>query len=444
MLQILKLIAALRQALPLSTQDIIDAMNALSRFPSLPEKDVLRTLLIHRLEDVPTFNFVWDMLFADSESHPRPALFQNPSEIGSAPGGLGFGRGTGGISLEQGASGAGSSNLKAQAMALLEVLAPLKNEENEEEAFKQILGNLGLYAWLNSQELAFKRGEISSDAWDDIQDEYLTLQAALRQVMQAWQIQRENSWNRLKEQHLKNISLLNLTPLEKQRVQTAIRQWGRTLAVHPGPRFRPNLRGTLDISRSLCQVARYDGFIVKPARKTRVPKVPEMIVLCDVSNSVAPYVEFLLYLVLKLRSNFRRIRLFLFIDALFEFTDLPFDPDLSELEETIHAWAHKGSSGFSDYGMVFREFADRVLPSISARSTLLVLGDGKNNYRPPQTESLSTIREKVRRVIWLNPLEPDDWLERDNALAVYREHCSQIFRCRTLDDLHQIARQLLR
>lgn len=444
MFHVLKLIAALRQTLPLSTQDLIEAMDALNRFPFFPEKEVLRTLLVHRLEDLLTFNLTWDILFGDLGSLARPESLQAKTESGSAPGGLGFGRGTGGISLDQAASAVQSSDLKAQAVSLLAALAPLPTEENEEEAFKRILGELGIFAWLNSQELAFKRGEISSDAWDEAQNEYLNVQAALRQVMQAWQIQQENSWNRLRQTHLRHVSLLRLTPTEKQQVQTAIRQWGRTLAVHPGPRFRPAHRGSLDISGSLRQAARRDGFIFHPARKTRVPKVPELVILCDVSNSVAPYVEFLLYLVLKIRSRFRRMRVFLFIDTLFELSNLPFDPDLRELEETIQAWAHKGSSGFSDYGMVFREFAQQVLPSISTRSTLLILGDGKNNYRNPQPEFLAEIRDKIRRIIWLNPLEPEEWNDRDNALAVYRQHCSQIFRCRTLEDLHKIARKLLR
>ncbi|MDI6813015.1 MAG: VWA domain-containing protein, partial [Desulfitobacteriaceae bacterium] len=301
-----------------------------------------------------------------------------------------------------------------------------------------------LYAWLNSQALSYQRGEISSDAWDTAQEEFLALQFALSQVIQAWQIKRENSWDHLVKQHWRYRPLLNLSPAEKRLVQAAIRQWGRTLAVHPGSRFRPSSRGTLDISASLRQAARRDGFIFQPARKTRIPKVPELVVLCDVSNSVAPYVEFLLYLVLKLRSHFRCIRLFLFIDTLFEIQNLPFDPDLSEVDKMIETWAHKGSSGFSDYGRVFREFADTVLPGVSARSTLLILGDGKNNYRPPQTEYLAAIQEKVRRVIWLNPLETDEWWERDNVLTLYREHCTQVFRCRTLDDLQIITRKLLR
>ncbi|MDI6914913.1 MAG: VWA domain-containing protein [Desulfitobacteriaceae bacterium] len=441
MVHILQLITALRQALPLSTQDVIETMDARVRFPFLPEKDVLRTLLIHRPEDIPTFDFIWDLLFGDLQSLSSPVTPAHQDEGSSSPGGLGFGRGTGGISLDLGASAAVQSSLALQALALLEALAPLQNEE---EALKQLLGELGLYAWLNSQALSYQRGEISSDAWDTAQEEFLALQFALSQVIQAWQIKRENSWDHLVKQHWRYRPLLNLSPAEKRLVQAAIRQWGRTLAVHPGSRFRPSSRGTLDISASLRQAARRDGFIFQPARKTRIPKVPELVVLCDVSNSVAPYVEFLLYLVLKLRSHFRCIRLFLFIDTLFEIQNLPFDPDLSEVDKMIETWAHKGSSGFSDYGRVFREFADTVLPGVSARSTLLILGDGKNNYRPPQTEYLAAIQEKVRRVIWLNPLETDEWWERDNVLTLYREHCTQVFRCRTLDDLQIITRKLLR
>ncbi|MDI6880680.1 MAG: hypothetical protein QMD16_15165, partial [Desulfitobacteriaceae bacterium] len=129
MVHILQLITALRQALPLSTQDVIETMDARVRFPFLPEKDVLRTLLIHRPEDIPTFDFIWDLLFGDLQSLSSPVTPAHQDEGSSSPGGLGFGRGTGGISLDLGASAAVQSSLALQALALLEALAPLQNEE---------------------------------------------------------------------------------------------------------------------------------------------------------------------------------------------------------------------------------------------------------------------------------------------------------------------------
>ncbi|KLU58971.1 VWA domain containing CoxE-like protein [Peptococcaceae bacterium CEB3] len=435
--------SALRYVVPVSTQDLGEALTALRRFPQLPEKQVLRATLIHRSQESNAFELVWQAVFnqASPEEEKEEGQKGDPGSSSAqapGPGGLGQGRGSGGVSLS-----AGRPSL-AKVRALLAGWSRTVPEVALEETVKQLLGEAGAHTWLNAQELAFSRGQTTADDFEEARNHLESLAEALRRELKIRNIELDNSWESLRRESWQHKPLLGLTAEERTLVQTAIRQWGRRLAVRPGWRFSPARRGTLDLLATVREASRNDGRAFHLHYHRRLPRIPELVVLCDVSNSVAPYAEFLLFLVARLRANFRRVRLFFFIDTLWDVPAEIWDNDLQDLSPAIETWSSKASSGFSDYGQVFRQVAENVLPEISALSTLLILGDGKNNFRPAQAEYLAEIEQNVRGILWLNPLNPPEWLERDNALSSYRPYCKGVYRCRTVQDLHLIARALLR
>ncbi|CAA7601897.1 VWA domain containing CoxE-like protein [Acididesulfobacillus acetoxydans] len=431
--------SALRYVVPVSTQDLGEALKALRRFPHLPEKQVLRATLIHRPQEMNAFELVWQAVFnraplaEERKGNPGSAPAQ-----ASGPGELGQGRGSGGVSLQ-----AGRPSF-AKVRALLAGWDRTVPEVALEETVRQLLGEAGAHTWLNAQELAFSRGQTTADDFEEARNHLESLAEALRRELKIRNIELDNSWESLHRESWQHKPLLGLTAEERSLVQTAIRQWGRRLAVRPGWRFSPTRRGALDLRATVREASRNDGRAFHLHYRRRLPRIPELVVLCDVSNSVAPYAEFLLFLVARLRANFRRVRLFFFIDTLWDVPAEIWDDDLQDLSPAIQSWSGKASSGFSDYGRVFRQLAENVLPEISALSTLLILGDGRNNFRPAQAEYLAEIEQNVRSILWLNPLNPEEWLARDNALPSYRPYCRAVYRCRTVQDLHLIAGALLR
>jgi len=86
--------------------------------------------------------------------------------------------------------------------------------------------------------------------------------------------------------------------------------------------------------------------------------------------------------------------------------------------------------------------AENLLKEVSARATLVILGDGKNNYRSAQTEYLAQISNKVRHVFWLNPLDLQDWNESDNSMKEYQTYCSKVYRCRSASDLQRVVKDV--
>ena len=444
----IKLVDALRRvSVSISSQDILDAQVCLDRFPDLPEKQILKSLFIRRPQDSAIFETIWRILLEKTRTSDldyadqtvNGALEENQESFGV--GGQGVGHGSGGISLTAKGHSLDASHLSELVPAArLEELTASGLEF--EQIVQKILAEMDYYTWINSNDLAYQRNEISEESWYEHQDSRTSLMREVRQKVFKAQISNENSWEPLARQHWLIKPLNTLTEEEKALVKSSIQKWARKLALRPGSRWKPSRRGSIDISRIIQQSAQCDGVIFNLNYHQKIPRAPELVVLCDVSNSMASYVEFLIYMVTCLRARFRKIRVFFFIDSVWDVSDFVWDDDLDTVKEEIKSWGHKASSGFSDYGAVFRELAEDKLRDLSSRATLVILGDGKNNYRPAQAEYIAHISNKVRNVFWLNPLDSQEWNEPDNMMEEYQKYCSNVYRCRCARDLQKIVKDI--
>jgi len=438
----IKLVHALRQvSLSISSQDILEVQTCLARFPDLSEKQITKSIFIHRPQDAAIFETVWGILLENPELSIQDFLEDEKNQDSSGVGGQGVGRGSGGVSLTAKGNILDSSNItNLIPFSRLEELT--RSGLEFEDIVKAVLSEMDYYTWINSYDLAYQRGALSEETWYEHQDSRATLLSEIRQQLLAAQVSHENSWEPLVRQHWLFKSLSTLTEKEKELVKSSIRKWARNLAVRPGSRWKSYNRGTIDISRIVQQSVQSDGLIFYLNYRQRIPRASELVVLCDVSNSMAPYVEFLIYLVTCLRARFRKIRVFFFIDSVWDVSEFVCDDDLSGVKQEIKSSGDKVSSGFSDYGEVFRELAEYKLSEVSTRATLVILGDGKNNYRSAQTEYLAQISGKVRNVFWLNPLDVEEWNDRDNMMKEYQNYCSKVYRCRSASDLQRIVQDV--
>lgn len=445
----LRLVHALRQvSISISSQDILDVQTCLSRFPDLSEKQITKSIFIHRPQDAAIFETVWRILLENPESSIQDYSEdgnENPvseeTQDSSGIGGQGVGHGSGGVSLTVKGNIMESSHISNLIpYSRLEELT--RSGLEFEDVVKKILSEMDYYTWINSYDLAYQRGELTDEKWYSHQDSRTALVHEIRQRLLKVQVSNENSWEPLVRQHWLYKSLNTLTEKEKELVKSSIRKWAHKLAIRPGSRWKSYHRGTIDISRIVQQSVQWDGLIFHINYRQRIPRASELVVLCDVSNSMASFVEFLIYLVTCLRARFRKIRVFFFIDSVWDVSEFVCDDDLSGVKQEIKSSGDKVSSGFSDYGTVFRELAENKLREVSTRATLVILGDGKNNYRPAQTEYLAEISEKVRNVFWLNPLDVQEWNERDNMMKEYQNYCSKVYRCRSASDLQRIVQDV--
>jgi uncharacterized protein with von Willebrand factor type A (vWA) domain len=167
-------------------------------------------------------------------------------------------------------------------------------------------------------------------------------------------------------------------------------------------------------------------------------------VIADISGSVAAFATFTLQLMYALRSEFSKVRSFVFVDGVEEVTDL-----LSRAE-SITDVAHqinRGSTavwldGRSDYGHALETFADRWGSQVRSRTSVIVLGDARNNYHAARARSLAAVATRARHVYWLNPEPVSSWNAGDSVIGEYAPHCDGVYECRNLRQLKHFVEQL--
>jgi len=439
----LRLVHALRQAaLPISPEDVRDALRCLATYPGIPPRDVLRSVFVRRPQDAPIFEMVWDVLEDGGLDLEMFNRHQNGDGKGQEKGavgfgGLGLGRGWGGISLT--AKGDPADEIKTLKPVSLALLADIaRNGGDVEDLKRQVLAQINYYGWINAFDLGYRRGKLSEEEWFAHLEQRAAVEETVRKLVVTALVHGQNSWRPVQRQHWLYKPLSALNDDEKRQVKESIRQWARTLAIRPGIRWKRANKGRIDVTRLIQRSAEGGGVIFRLNCRKLKPRMAELVVLCDISNSVAAHVEFLLYLTGCLKDRFRKVKVYFFIDTLWD-VDRFEHQDLSDMMQEIKSWGYRASSGFSDYGKVFREFVEDYLPAVSSRTVMIILGDGKNNYRPAQEEYLAEIAAKVKKIYWLNPLDYEQWRDRDNVLKDYYRYCTKVFRCRSASDLKRIV-----
>ena len=209
-------------------------------------------------------------------------------------------------------------------------------------------------------------------------------------------------------------------PLAQQLTQVLSRQARR-------PR-RPSIRGTL--RRSMATGGVPFRIVTEPAR----PPKPEIVVLCDVSGSVAAFSRFTLELLVALDSRLSRLRIFAFTDGVAEITGLVGEARAAGLrlplarvqQETVRL------DGGSDYGHVLRTFAAGHARQLTQRTALLVVGDARTNYLNPAVASFAELARRAGQVYWLNPEPRSAWNDGDSVIGAYSPFCDQVKECRNL------------
>ncbi|WP_369252484.1 vWA domain-containing protein [Geodermatophilus amargosae] len=210
----------------------------------------------------------------------------------------------------------------------------------------------------------------------------------------------------------------------------------RRLAVRLSARRRMGRQGRLDFRKTVRASLGTGGVPVVTHHRPRKVHKPELVVLCDVSGSVAGFSHFTLMLTQALREHFSGVRAFAFVDATDEVTRF-FRPgaDVSAAIARIGREADVVAfDGHSDYGNALEVFADRWPAAVGPKTSLLVLGDGRTNYRQPGLPVLADLVRKARSAHWLNPEPRRLWGSGDSAADRYGEVIDMV-ECRNATQL---------
>ena len=245
---------------------------------------------------------------------------------------------------------------------------------------------------------------------------------------------------RLREEFLERMRLANIPPRDFERARRIVRRMAKRLATRHARRRFHRKDGRLDPRRTIRSNVAHDGVPFRLAwRHTRVER-PKVVAVCDVSGSVAAAAQFLLLLLYSLREVMSDLRAFAFSSHLEDVDDLlrgqPFEAAAAGIMERI---------GFrpTDYGRTLLDLETGCLDLIDRRTTLLVLGDARNNRGDPRAASLEKLSRRAKRVVWLNPEPRTFWGTGDSEMLRYLPYCGVARVCNTLRHLERAVDDLL-
>ncbi len=218
----------------------------------------------------------------------------------------------------------------------------------------------------------------------------------------------------------------------------------RRLATRLTARRRLGDSGRLDFRRTVRASLATGGVPLVTHHRPHRPHKPELTVLCDVSGSVAGFAHFTLMLAYALREQFSRVRAFAFIDTCDEVTRF-FTPG-GDVADALARMSREADlvwfDGHSDYGHSFEEFAARYPDAVGPRTSLLVLGDARNNSRSPGLPTLRALVQRARHAYWLNPEPAAYWCTGDSAVPQYQEVIEMV-EVRNAAQLEEFVQRLL-
>lgn len=241
-----------------------------------------------------------------------------------------------------------------------------------------------------------------------------------------------------------DVDFMHASRDEMAKLRRAIYPLTRKLAVRLARKRRHQRRGHLDFRNTVRHSLSYGGVPAELKFKYPRPSKPEIMVIADISGSVAAFARFTLHLVYAISGQFSKVRSFVFIDGLDEVTHL-FD-GVDDINQAVHRVNTEADvvwvDGHSDYGHAFDVFWEKYGKEVNSKTTVLILGDARNNYHAAQDWIVSEIQKKARKTFWLNPEPKAYWNTGDSILDEYGQHCDDVFEVRNLRQLEKFVDNL--
>jgi hypothetical protein len=259
-------------------------------------------------------------------------------------------------------------------------------------------------------------------------------------VQREYLLNAEGRQREFMEDVLSRTRLNNIEHMYLHRVHELVRKMAKRLASRHARKRRPVKRGQLDMAKTMRAGIATDGVMFNTYwRRTRKEK-PQILAVCDVSGSVAAYAKFLLLFLYSLQDVLPKVRSFAFSSHLGEVSHFFDDYPVEEAIEQVN----RKYGGATDYGGSLEDFANLVLDDVDNNTTVIILGDARNNNGEPRLDIMQNIYQRAKQVIWLNPESRRSWGTGDSEMHRYQSACHFSAECNNLKQLERIVDQLLK
>ncbi|MEO8264263.1 MAG: VWA domain-containing protein [Ilumatobacteraceae bacterium] len=441
-----------RRGIDVTTGAVIDAFTALTHLPLEEPESVkagLRATLVKSSDPTGEFDRAFRAVFAGStgggwtevlEAAEEPAPVTSPGQMSAA--------------LMHAMQQGDEAQIAFLAQQAVDALAGLDDDREHSERYylHKILRAIDLSRMLSAAMQQLRReGELTELELMLARNEFAAMLEQFRRRLAAEIAARMHPDGTA--QHvdvdigtgLADRDMLQLSSLELSELRRVVQPLARQLAARISSHRRLRATGRLDPRRTVRRSLQAGGVPLDVVMRRRHPHRPELVLLCDVSGSVAEFAQFTFTLVHALHDELRRVRSFAFVDGIAEVTDL-FESARHEIHVNrfVERRGVLGDDGHSDYGRALTHFVEHHLSdAVSSRSTVIICGDARTNYRPDGCDALRAIADQARRVFWLNPEPEAEWGAADSAMDDYRAYCRGAFEVRSLRQLGDVIASLV-
>ncbi len=269
----------------------------------------------------------------------------------------------------------------------------------------------------------------------------LLFDEARRYIARQFELYARAAGEQLREEFLRKTGLFAIQQRDFERMRRIVRRMAKRLATRYDRRRKHTKRGVLDVRRTLRRSMPHDGIPFETVWKQTKIERPKIVVICDVSQSVAAAAQFLLLFLYSLNEVIATLRAFAFSSHLIEVSaileDHPVEQAIPEVLEKI---------GFrpTDYGQALADFDEGFIDAVDRHTTIIILGDGRSNHADPRLDLMRRLHDRSKSVIWLNPEPETFWGSGDSEMLRYRVFCHLAKTCNTVEDLERIIDDVLK
>jgi uncharacterized protein len=224
-----------------------------------------------------------------------------------------------------------------------------------------------------------------------------------------------------------------------RRMNDAVSRLAQRLKNRLSVRRKKATRGRFDVKKTLRKNLQYGGVPFNIQLDRRKKTKPQVMVLCDISDSVLNASRFMLQFVYSIQDLYAKVRSFVFVAEIGEVTKLFEENDIQNAVEAalkgdvIDVFSH------SNFGRAFEQFYKNFFAAVNSKTTVLIIGDGRNNYNRPNDWVLREIQQKAKQLIWLNPESRMTWGIGDSEMPRYAPYCHVAEECRSISQLYKIV-----
>jgi len=236
--------------------------------------------------------------------------------------------------------------------------------------------------------------------------------------------------------------MLDFSAGEQREMEAAVRRISRKIQGAKTRRLKEDRIGRISVPHTLRHNVRYEGVPFDPVLRRRREGKPRIALLCDVSLSTRNLSRFWLHMVYQMQSLFSKVRTFVFVADVAEVTQVFEERAMNRAVDEIFSGRLIDADVNSDFGNAAEQFMNRYLPTINHRSTLVVLGDGRNNGKNPNVRAFEEMAQHARQVIWITPEPKWGWSLGSCDMPLYELLCDRVEVVRTIDQLAGVAEEL--